>query len=106
VVDSFVCINTLILAFSDFFNEDVSEISDLIVNIVLVIEILLKSICIKRYLFDLINVLGGMLIFLSIIERAFVMAHTESETLLSSFTYIRILKCLYFFRVIKYNTFA
>lgn len=68
---------------------------------------LIKSICIKGYLYKVSNILGSLVIVISAIERILTLTiYKNEEVLIESFTYIRILKSLFFFRVIKYNTFA
>ncbi|CAD8187842.1 unnamed protein product [Paramecium octaurelia] len=107
IIDSFVCIDTLLIAFSDYYDSAISDFFDLSVNILLVLEILIKSICIKGYLYKVSNILGCLVITISAIERILTLTiYQNEEVLIESFTYIRILKSLFFFRVIKYNTFA
>ena len=107
IIDSFVCIDTLLIAFSDYYDSSISDFFDLSVNILLVLEMLIKSICIKGYLYKTINILGCLVISISAIERILTLTiYSDDEVLIESFTYIRILKSLFFFRVIKYNTFA
>ncbi|CAD8190379.1 unnamed protein product [Paramecium pentaurelia] len=107
IIDSFVCIDTLLIAFSDYYDSSISDFFDLSVNILLVLEMLIKSICIKGYLCKISNILGCLVITISAIERILTLTiYQDEEVLIESFTYIRILKSLFFFRVIKYNTFA
>ncbi|CAD8059210.1 unnamed protein product [Paramecium sonneborni] len=107
VLDGLVCLNILILTFSDFYEQIIADYFDLIITLLLFLETILKLLTIHNYLYKLTNFLSIIIITFVLIERLFFFSlyHSE-EPKFEIFTYIRILKSLFFFRVIKYNTFA
>lgn len=62
---------------------------------------------IERYFRDTINILECLLILISTFERVVTsFLSEEAKSLSSILLYLRVMKALYFFRVIKYNVFA
>ncbi|CAK58588.1 unnamed protein product (macronuclear) [Paramecium tetraurelia] len=107
LLDGFVCLNILILTFSDFYDQIIADYFDLIVTILLFLETILKVLTIHKYLQNFTNVLSVLIITFILIERIlFFSLFDEQEPTFEIFIYIKILKSLFFFRVIKYNTFA
>ncbi|CAD8056227.1 unnamed protein product [Paramecium sonneborni] len=107
ILDGLVCLNILILTFSDFYEKIIAEYFDLIITILLFLETILKIMTIHNYLYKLTNFLSVIIITFVLIERVFFISiSNEEEQIFEIFTYIKILKSVFFFRVIKYNTFA
>ncbi|CAD8144325.1 unnamed protein product [Paramecium octaurelia] len=107
LLDGLVCLNILILTFSDFYDQIIADYFDLIVTLLLFLETTLKVLSIPKYLYNFTNVLSIIMITFILIERLLYFSlYDEQEPRFEIFIYIRILKSLFFFRVIKYNTFA
>ncbi|CAD8144212.1 unnamed protein product [Paramecium pentaurelia] len=107
LLDGFVCLNILILTFSDFYDQIIADYFDLVVTLLLFLETILKLLTIHKYIYNFTNFLSIIIITFVLIERLlFFSLYDAQQPKFVIFTYIRILKSLFFFRVIKYNTFA
>lgn len=61
---------------------------------------------IENYFNEVIHILEGILILITTTDKILQFLSTDSSNIFAFLVYLRVLKALLFFRVIKYNVFA